>query len=208
MGDLRAITLRQPYPSLVARRLKRWEPRPWKTSYRGPLAIHAGMRWEPGWRNIWVDPDRDGPELERYDILIEQLGLEPTEDVNGSGYWTAWGRLPLGAVVAVAMLTDCIPIVGHGQIPEQPGLFIEDHQVHYAPDARCLWLCKHRVDGAIDTLDRIEDQRPYGHWEPGNWAWKLDGIRPLAEPVPAKGRRGLWRPDDDLTTRIAAEVGS
>jgi hypothetical protein len=39
---MKAITIRQPWANLVAQGLKTVETRNWKTSYRGPLAIHAG----------------------------------------------------------------------------------------------------------------------------------------------------------------------
>lgn len=36
-----ALTIRQPWAQLIAAGIKQWENRTWKTSYRGPLAIHA-----------------------------------------------------------------------------------------------------------------------------------------------------------------------
>lgn len=38
---MRAITLMQPWASLIALGAKRYETRSWKTHYRGPLAIHS-----------------------------------------------------------------------------------------------------------------------------------------------------------------------
>lgn len=45
---MKALTLTQPWAALVALGQKRVETRSWRTSYRGPLAIHAG-RLFPGW---------------------------------------------------------------------------------------------------------------------------------------------------------------
>lgn len=39
---MKAVTLWQPWSSLVAWGEKQYETRSWKTDYRGPLAIHAG----------------------------------------------------------------------------------------------------------------------------------------------------------------------
>ena len=39
---MKAITLTQPWATLVAIGAKRIETRSWRTFYRGPLAIHAG----------------------------------------------------------------------------------------------------------------------------------------------------------------------
>lgn len=40
---MHAITLRQPYASLVASGVKQIETRSWSTRHRGPLAIHAAL---------------------------------------------------------------------------------------------------------------------------------------------------------------------
>ena len=39
---MKAITIKQPYASLIAAGIKRYEFRTWKTKYRGELLIHAG----------------------------------------------------------------------------------------------------------------------------------------------------------------------
>ncbi len=39
---MKALTLKQPYASLIANGLKEYEFRSWKTNYRGELYIHAG----------------------------------------------------------------------------------------------------------------------------------------------------------------------
>jgi activating signal cointegrator 1 len=40
-----ALTVRQPYASLIVSGRKTVELRSWPTSYRGPLLIHAGRHW-------------------------------------------------------------------------------------------------------------------------------------------------------------------
>jgi len=41
---MKALTLHQPWASLIAMGIKTIETRSWSTKYRGPLAIHAGKR--------------------------------------------------------------------------------------------------------------------------------------------------------------------
>lgn len=77
---MRALTLRRPWSWLVATGQKRIETRTTRTSYRGPLAIHAGLN---------VDERAMG-------FLRRRLGLQ----VPASGG-------PAGAIVAVADLVDC-----------------------------------------------------------------------------------------------------
>lgn len=76
---IKAITLWQPYASLIALGEKKYETRSWKTNYRGWLAIHAAKR-------------KPVPVGEAGHILAE------------AGYGD-WDQLPRGAVLAVARLT-------------------------------------------------------------------------------------------------------
>mgnify|MGYP001163411389 CR=1 FL=1 len=50
---MKAITICQPYASLIADGEKVIENRPWPTRYRGRLAIHAGKS------HAWLGPDDD-----------------------------------------------------------------------------------------------------------------------------------------------------
>lgn len=43
---------------------------------------------------------------------------------------------------------------------------------------------------------------PWGF--PDTWHWVLEDVRPLATPVPCKGRLGLWTPDDELLAAVDA----
>lgn len=40
---MKALTVRQPWATLITVGVKRYETRSWPTRHRGPLAIHAGM---------------------------------------------------------------------------------------------------------------------------------------------------------------------
>ncbi|HEX4214728.1 MAG TPA: ASCH domain-containing protein [Candidatus Dormibacteraeota bacterium] len=49
---MRALTIRQPWASLIVAGIKDVENRSWRTNHRGPLLIHAGTGRDPvdGWR--------------------------------------------------------------------------------------------------------------------------------------------------------------
>lgn len=81
---MKALSLWQPWASLVALGIKRFETRGWSTPHRGPLAIHAA-------RKLAIPVERDSS----FDAA---LALVPP------GY--DW---PLGGVVGVANLVDCVP---------------------------------------------------------------------------------------------------
>lgn len=79
---MKAVTLWQPWASLIVVGAKRIETRNWATRYRGEIAIHAAQKWN---RELMA-------------IAAE------------CRCWTGDpGLLPLGAVVATARLTDCLP---------------------------------------------------------------------------------------------------
>ena len=74
-GAVKALTLTQPWATLVITGRKRFETRSWRTDYRGQLAIHAA-KGMPGW----------AAEVAR------EFGLDPT-------------TLPRGVVLGTAYLT-------------------------------------------------------------------------------------------------------
>lgn len=81
---MKALTLTQPWASLVAIGAKGIETRGWWTEYRGPLAIHAAKGF---------------PDDARYIATTE-----PFRSALGGGLAT---ELPRGAIVAMATLRDC-----------------------------------------------------------------------------------------------------
>lgn len=90
---MRILTLRQPWATLVAIGEKTVENRRWSTSYRGPLAIHAGEAWDPA---ATGDP------------LVEEALTE---------HGLTRADLPHGVVVALAELTDAHQSAGLCCVP-------------------------------------------------------------------------------------------
>lgn len=82
---MKAITLTQPWASLVALGLKKIETRSWGTSYRGPLAIHAAKGFPRQCREFHEEMARE------YAALGHQV--------------------PLGAVIATCRLVAAGPMV-------------------------------------------------------------------------------------------------
>src|SRR5437660_260684 len=86
---MRALTVAQPWASLIVLGVKRLETRPWRTEYRGPLLIHAARAFPAAARTLCRgDPFRS---------LLAAAGL----DAAG---------LPLGAVVGGVELLDCVRV--------------------------------------------------------------------------------------------------
>lgn len=88
---MKALSLHQPWASLIAAGAKRVETRTWRTHHRGLLAIHAAQR------------RMDFQAIE----LLRTLGL--------SGLC----EFPLGCIVATCRVVDCIPTDDYVPASEQ-----------------------------------------------------------------------------------------
>ena len=68
-----------------------------------------------------------------------------------------------------------------------------------------LWDCvpTESIEHEVSEVDRLA-----GNFAVGRSAWRFRTIRPLAEPIPAKGKQGFWwwTPPDDLEARLLPPV--
>lgn len=92
---MKAISLWQPWASAVAVGAKHYETRSWATDYRGPLAIHAAIRWSGDIKRV-ITSD------EWWDGALFPL----TRAYSRSHPRNA---LPFGVVVCTCNLVDCQP---------------------------------------------------------------------------------------------------
>lgn len=85
---MKAITILQPWAGLIACGAKQIETRSWKTSYRGPIAIHAAK-----------DEDKKQERIRHIVFKAEQRKIILPD-------------LHFGKVVAIADLVDCSRVIG------------------------------------------------------------------------------------------------
>lgn len=141
---MKAITIIQPWATLIALGEKRFETRSWPTKHRGPIAVHAGKK---------LDKDAiQDPVI--YQAILKH-GFRHMRD------------MPLGAVVAVADLTEC-----YQSVDEWSDGYVLDNGVYVATPEWC-----------------------FGDFTPGRYAWEMSNVQQLAEPVPVKGQQRLWNWD-------------
>lgn len=202
---MNVISLHQPYASLIMAGVKTWETRgnppngdmrpegvrglPGRRINAGDrVAIHAAKRWAPGWVR-WYNPDRKDADLALTDAL-EEIGVEFGES---DGYWYPNPRsLPTGVILGSVRVDGAIPIRTHLHNPHLPKLY-----------DWCAWVCHetdidkltYEIDGCYD--EDISDQLPFGNWTPGGWAWELADPQPLDQPIPVKGKQGVWEWKED-----------
>ncbi len=146
---MKALTITQPWASLVACGAKLIETRSWPTSYRGQLAIHAakGFPSEAEWLCL----------TEPFNGVLQAAGWDMPEE-----------QLPRGVIVATAVLTNCIDI---------------DNE---------------RIVAGLRLIGRAAPhEEAFGDYSAGRYAWVLSDVRPLHEPIPARGALGLWNWEPD-----------
>jgi activating signal cointegrator 1 len=169
---MKALTLTQPWASLVAIGAKRIETRSWRTPYRGPLAIHAAKGFPQDAKRLvtqdWTFFTAFSPG---HSALLRESGVRLIPSESGYG---VLGTLPLGAVIATCRLVSCIPTRE----------LQENRTIDLDPDA------------GADSFVLDVRERKFGDYTPGRWAWLLADIRLLPEPIPATGRLSLWELDD------------
>jgi|HubBroStandDraft_1064217.scaffolds.fasta_scaffold388191_1 hypothetical protein len=172
--NYRALSLHQPWASLVALGVKTIETRSWSTKYRGPLAIHAAKR-QPSAKEA---------------ILLLEAAVCTTQVLPL--IWAREPLIPYGAVVATCELVDCLPMVASGEEGAIRTLDVDSNG--------SLWIVEPEPDDddpdyPVQDWRDVSDQLPYGDFAPGRFAWLLADIKLLDEPVPARGYQGLWSID-------------
>lgn len=135
---MRALSLTQPWATLIALGVKTVETRDWPAKWRGPLAIHASAT---------VPADARMAALQTPEI-VEALRINRI---------AKWSVLPYGAVVATCNLVDCIQVADdlsnlppHEQLPFG----------NFAP-GRWMWI----LDGIVELDPPVKAKGALGIWE-------------------------------------------
>jgi len=177
--DLKALTVWQPWASLLAGGQKKFETRSWATKYRGPIAIHAGLG-RPilavqksviagGHRRLDCDEN-----IQREDMLEALVkAFEDYATIPADGVMDYLDELPLGCIVATGVLVGCHEIDGI-------------REMSCAPTEYGCWDCNNK-----SWIDPSDDDLMFGNWNVGNFAWEIKDIKRIT-PIPFKGQQGLW----------------
>jgi hypothetical protein len=144
MSELKALTLTQPWASLMALREKKIETRSWYTTYRGEIVIHAAKGF-PRWaKDTCYEP-----------AFRAALGGVAPKD------------LPLSLGLCVVRLVACIPTdqlnkieLALGSRPRVAELMFGDYS-----DGRFAWVTEY--------LYPLKNQRPV-KGALGLWAWPVE----------------------------------
>jgi len=175
-----AITLYEPYASLVACELKRFETRSWPAPFGSSgqrLAIHAARKWTPGQRQKTVELATAAGEL-----VFPNHRETPAAD-----WWRAvsirntfsstWRPDTLGRVLCTVQFDGCAQI--------------DD-------DTEAQW-CK-RLDARHPFHSQLAFRQfevNAGDWSCGRYVWELSNVERFDDPPLARGRQRIWhwKPD-------------
>lgn len=106
---MKAITIKQPWATLIALGLKQFETRGWQTTHRGPLVIHAGKTV-------------DFTAYCEFAKVLAEHGYNAATD------------LPTGSVIALVDLVECHKIVKQDRCElaeTNKGVIIEGNEYLY-----------------------------------------------------------------------------
>lgn len=170
MDGLRMLSLHEPYPTLMAIGVKGLETRSWKaprSAIGQRFGIHATAKVPPEGMTVG-------------DATVERWLDNPTAPclVWKDDHRRPWPLRP-GHIVASGVLAACVPMVGADGC--------EDDTVHLCITSGRMLLHSRLDEPWPDgqTEHDISDQAPYGHYEPGRWAWLFVDVKPTTERCPA-----------------------
>lgn len=135
---MKVLSIKEPWATLISKKIKIIETRSWKTNYRGKLYIHASI----------TPMDKKTKENKDVQKIIENNNI----DFNR------------GYILCSCNLIDCIYMT-------------EEYIEKVKKDNYINYLC--------------------GNYQVGRYAWVLDNIKILKNPIAAKGKLGIWNFDEN-----------
>ena len=184
---MKALTVAQPWASLIVAGVKTIETRP--SPPNGPMRPD-GVRGLPGKA---IEPG------ER--IAIHAAATLP--DVFDSATRGGWFYLhratgehlirhpehgdlaaPLGVIVGTVVVAAALPIVSEDVEADLPCIAVGFQHMS-------VWWPSSGAPGDEANEMYTTDQLPFGDYRPGRWGWLLTDPEPC-EPVSVRGRQGVW----------------
>lgn len=172
---MKALSLWNPWATLLVSGRKRVETRGWPMHHRGPLLIHAAKKWDIHLQAICLD--------EPFRQCLAEFGVPPAPHTWTSADMAArkagWG-MGFGAVVGRVDVVDCYRTeqvsTGRYDAPPRRGSGLPGH--------RCL------------VISGTEEA--FGDYSAGRFAFLCENPVRFAQPIPFRGAQGLFDVPDEL----------
>jgi len=149
---MKAISILQPWASLIVLGHKHIETRSWNTKHRGRILIHASAGKNATNRGIQLDFQQE----------FSTLQLPKYEN------------LPFGAIIGSANLVDCFNT--------------NDYR-----NARQEHISAYLGGDGISKMEEC-----FGDFSKNHFGWLLSDPVLFENPIPAKGKLGIWEFDESL----------
>lgn len=183
--EYRAISLHQPWASLVALGIKKYETRSWSTKFRGRLLICSAKK------AYTSDSTIDGLLVSnRTNDICQLSGLGLFHEITLDFLDC---HLPLGKVLCVVDLVNCWEMKSYPK-----------HGKYYNSRNEGIVTLHPGREIMIETVPELEQL--CGDWQTGRYAWELANLMPLPEPIPIKGKQGLWIPDSTIIQEVEKQL--
>lgn len=177
---MKALSIKQPWASLIANGIKDIENRTWKTKFRGRIYIHASAKWDE--RSNGNNPD---------DIFTWEQRIAIPDFVKSKfmdyGVIVKDDETPLSAIIGEVDIVDCV--FNHSSIWAESNVCVEkplekDYLYH---------------DGKVNHVDYSAE---YSKWKHQNgkpiYNWVLANPVLYEKPIlNVKGKLSFWEPDED-----------
>lgn len=121
---MKVLSIRQPWASLIALGIKDIENRPWSTSYRGPLLVHAALKADCALRDV---EQRLGVELPA--IATPRGGIVGLTNIVDcvTNHASPWFSGPHGLVLSGSRELPFLPMKGFLRLRDAPASVLEHY---------------------------------------------------------------------------------
>jgi hypothetical protein len=175
---MKAISLWQPWASLIACGAKPYETRNWappRDLIGATIAIHAAKKIDQ--QAAQMATDLMYGQMDNHGGLAEKLeaswgGDHACDELMGTFANTI---MPIGCIVCTARLDAAFQLGDRAE-----GTAVEARKVVRRLTSRQMPDC---------FTVRLDD---FGDYSPGRWAWLFRDVKPLIPPPPAIGRQGFF----------------
>jgi hypothetical protein len=174
---MKAISLWQPWASLIACGAKPFETRSWappRDLIGQPIAIHAAKKIDKEAAAFAQDLMYGQHDPGGFDLADKlQASMKGTPDELLGIFGEA--AMPIGCIVAIARLDAAFQLGGQAEGTAVPAAKVEQ-RITSRQMPECFTV-------------RYDD---FGDYAAGRWAWLLRDVKPLNPPVAMKGHQGFF----------------
>lgn len=166
------------------------ETRSWRSSYRGPLAIHAAKGVAPiGGKQGFIAYCTEVEQFHR--VLSEHMRSLKIQTLD-----SYLAEIPFGGIVCVVDLVQCLSTNGSFMQMSTLDFEMKNGEVLKNDSSNVVY----------EKPAPHTDEFAFGNYEPNRWMWFTENLRRLREPVACRGSQGLRDLPADIEALVRAQL--